>query len=59
MSVAVYNSLGERIAVLQDGWMEAGHYESVFDGAGLSSGVYFCRMQAGGYTGTKKLALVR
>jgi hypothetical protein len=59
VSVAIYNSLGEQVAVLQDGWMAAGHHELVFDGAGLSSGVYFCRMQAGGFTGTKKLALVR
>ncbi len=59
VNVAVYNSLGARVALLQEGWMVAGHHELVFDGAGLSSGIYFCRMYANGFTGTRKLALVR
>jgi hypothetical protein len=43
--LAVFNTLGQQVAVLRDGELEAGYYEVRFDGRGLSSGVYFYRMQ--------------
>ena len=39
--------------------VEAGHHEVQFDGAALVSGVYFYRLQAGDYTQTRKLCLIR
>ena len=36
-----------------------GYHETKFDASSLPSGVYLYRMQAGTYTETKKLLLVR
>jgi hypothetical protein len=59
IELTVYNALGQRIAVLWDGEQEAGTHESNFDGAGLPSGVYFYRLDAGPYKRTQKLILVK
>lgn len=57
--LAVYNTLGQRVAILVQGQQEAGSYEEKFDGSALASGVYFYRLQAGAYVNTKKLLLLR
>jgi photosystem II stability/assembly factor-like uncharacterized protein len=57
--LTVFNTLGQRIALLQDGEQEAGYHEITFDGKNLSSGVYFYRIQAGSYVETRKLILLR
>ncbi len=57
--LTVCNSLGEQVAVLQDGPQESGHHEVVFNAQGLPSGAYYCRLTAGSYTGTQSLRLVR
>jgi len=59
VELAVYNTLGERVAVLTDGIQEAGFHEVRFDGSSLSSGVYFYRLQTAGFVLTKKLSLLR
>jgi hypothetical protein len=57
--LTVFNILGEQIRVLQDGEQEAGYHEFIFDAKSLPSGVYFYRIQAGTYTETKRLLLLR
>jgi hypothetical protein len=57
--LSVYNALGQQVAVLVNGDQEAGYQQVEFDGKTLASGVYFYRIQAGGYVQTKKLLLVR
>ena len=37
----------------------AGNYEVEFDASGLTSGIYFYRIQAGDYTESKKMVLLR
>ena len=59
MSLAVYNTLGQLVVQLVKSEMEAGYHEVNFDASNLPSGVYFYRLQAGSYVGTKKLSLVR
>lgn len=67
--LTVYNMIGQRVAVLQDGEQEAGTHEVRFSASGgsasgrdasrLASGVYFYRIQAGDFVQTKKLLLLR
>jgi hypothetical protein len=57
--LAVYNVLGQEVAILQEGVQKAGGHEIVFSGAGLSSGIYFYRLQAADQVITKKMALLK
>ena len=57
--LTVLNMLGQQVAVLQNGDQEAGFHGVQFDGRGLSSGVYFYRIQAGDFVATKRLLLLR
>jgi hypothetical protein len=59
VSLVVYNTLGQQVAQLVNGEVEAGYHEVRFDAAGLPSGVYLCRLQAGGHVEAKKLVVVR
>ena len=51
--------IGCEVSILVNERKDAGVHEVKFDAAGLSSGVYFYRMQAGDYVATKKLLLLR
>jgi hypothetical protein len=55
----VFNTLGQQVATLVDGVKEAGYHEVPFDAAGLASGVYLYRLQAGKSVQTRKLLLLR
>ena len=55
----VYNLLGERVRTLVDQEEQSGAYSVRFDASDLSSGVYFYRLDAGSYSETRKLALLR
>jgi len=55
----VYDLLGREVAVLVNEKKGPGSYEVQFDGSGLSSGVYFYRMQGGEFVQTRKSVLVR
>jgi hypothetical protein len=55
----VYDILGQRIAVLVDGYQQPGYYTAHFDAGHLASGMYFYRIQAGEFKAVKKLTLIR
>jgi hypothetical protein len=59
VTLRVYNVLGLEVATLVNGHQEAGSYAVPFNGAGLSSGVYFYRLEAGSLNATKKLVLMK
>ena len=59
VTLTVFNLLGEEVAHLVEGEKEAGFHEVQFDADNLESGVYLCRLQAGGFTQTRKLMILR
>ncbi len=59
VTLTVYNPLGQSVAELLNGDVNAGHHEVQFSATGLSSGVYFYRLKAGDFVQTRKLLLVR
>jgi len=59
VTLVVYNTLGREVAVLANGWMQAGWHTMTFDGADLSSGLYFYTIKAGNFSQTKKMLLVK
>jgi hypothetical protein len=67
VKLEIYNALGERIAKLVDETRQAGYYSEQFNAAGLASGLYLYRLQAGdpsagsgqSFVETKKLLLLR
>ncbi|NNF57946.1 MAG: PKD domain-containing protein [Rhodothermaceae bacterium] len=59
VELAVYNLLGQRVAVLASGTWEAGTHEARLDAAALPSGVYVYRLRTGETVLTGRLMLVR
>ncbi|HYE95264.1 MAG TPA: CHRD domain-containing protein [Rubricoccaceae bacterium] len=57
--LAVYDALGREVRVLLDGPQAAGTFTVAFDAADLPSGLYFVRLEAGGRTFTRSVALVK
>ncbi len=58
-TLKIYDMSGKEVAQLVNGTMNAGTYEYNFDGAGLSSGIYFYTLQSGEFTQTKKMNLIK
>jgi hypothetical protein len=59
VKLRVYDLLGREVAVLVNERKQAGVHEVSFDASRLSSGPYFYRMDAGIFSQTRKLLLVR
>jgi hypothetical protein len=59
ITLTVYNSVGQQVRVLVDGWNEAGWHSVEFDGKDLSSGLYFYTLKAGDFTQTQKMLLIK
>ncbi|MBM2842037.1 MAG: hypothetical protein HW412_2565 [Bacteroidetes bacterium] len=59
VSLKVFNALGEEVSVLLSEVLSAGTYTQHWNPEGLSTDVYFYRLQAGNFVETKKLLLLR
>ena len=59
VSVALYDGLGRRVAVLHGGWLDAGRHEVALDASGLPPGVYVVRVRAGEQVRTARVTVVR
>jgi hypothetical protein len=57
--ITAYNILGQRIAIVHAGAMQAGHHEITWDASGMPSGVYLVRLSAGENVATTKVVLLR
>jgi len=59
VKLALYDVLGVQIFTLIDSEQPVGNYEIELNGNNLASGVYFVRMNAGNYSVTKKIMLMK
>ena len=59
VSLKVFNNLGKEVAILVNETKTAGRYSVYFDGSGLSSGVYNYILEAGNFTETKRMVLIK
>ncbi|HUI64303.1 MAG TPA: T9SS type A sorting domain-containing protein [Bacteroidota bacterium] len=59
VTLSVYSLLGALVSTLVQAEQGAGEHEVHFDGGGLSSGVYFYRLSAGGQMQSKSLLLLK
>ncbi|MCI0448415.1 MAG: T9SS type A sorting domain-containing protein [Chlorobi bacterium] len=59
VTLKIYDMTGREVSTLVNQQLNAGSYSVDFDGSGLSSGVYFYRLHAGGFSDVKKMNLVK
>lgn len=59
VTIKVYDVLGREVQTLVDERQNAGNHSVTFSASNLPSGVYFYRLQAGNYSATKKLLLLK
>lgn len=59
VTLKVFDNLGKEVMTLVNQNQPAGNYEVAFDGEGLSSGVYFYKLSAGGFSETKRMMLLK
>ncbi len=57
--IEVYNILGQHVSTLVDENLQAGQHEVTFDGSELSSGTYIYRIEAGDFTESRQMMLVK
>ena len=58
-TLKIYDVLGNEVAMLVNENQSAGNYEVNFDAKNLSSGIYFCKLQAGSLNQSIKMTLLK
>ncbi|MFZ1322637.1 MAG: S8 family serine peptidase [Ignavibacteria bacterium] len=59
VTLKIYDVLGKEVMTLVNEQKPAGNYATEFNGANLSSGVYFFRMEAGEFIDVKRMMLIK
>jgi uncharacterized delta-60 repeat protein len=59
VTIKVYDVLGNEVATLVDEYRPAGNFEVEFSSEGLTSGIYFYKLQSGDFVETKKMIILR
>jgi len=59
VTVKVYNALGYEVTTLVNEYKNAGTHQVIMNASGLTSGIYFYKIEAGNFTATKKLILIK
>ena len=59
VTLTVYNMLGQEVATLIDGLMEAGGHNITWNASNAASGVYFYKLSAGDISRTMKMVLLK
>ena len=59
VSLKVFDILGKEITTLVNEKLQPGTYETSFDASQLPSGIYFYRLNAGNFSETKKMLMIK
>lgn len=64
VSIIVFNSLGQKVSTLVDGFRSKGNYSATWNGTdengkALSGGIYFYKMTAGSFVEVRKMVLAK
>lgn len=59
VTLKIYDVNGKEVRTLVNGYRQAGSYEAEFNADGLSSGIYYYRINAGSYTRVMKMSLIK
>lgn len=59
VQLSVVDQLGREVSVLSSGILPSGRYSATWNAENMPSGIYFCRMVAGGMMVMRKMALVK
>jgi photosystem II stability/assembly factor-like uncharacterized protein len=59
VTMKVYDVLGQEVATLVNEVKNAGTYNVEFNGASLSSGIYFYKLESNGFSDIKKMMLIK
>lgn len=59
VQLRVFDIQGRQVAMLIDGSMTAGSHTVNFDGSRLASGIYLAQLQAGDFTATQRMVLLK
>jgi hypothetical protein len=59
VKLVVYNVMGQKVATLVDGVVEAGRHQMIWEAKDLSSGIYFYKITAGNFTQMHKMILLK
>lgn len=57
--LAVYNAIGNEVAVIVNEKLNSGVYETKFSAEGLSSGIYYYKLTSEKFSETKKMLLIK
>ncbi|HEY5535280.1 MAG TPA: alpha-L-fucosidase [Ignavibacteria bacterium] len=60
ISITIFDVTGKEVTkLINNEYKVAGKYVIAFDGTNLTSGTYFCKMDAGNFSATTKMALIK
>ena len=59
VELTIYDMLGQKIQVLEQGVLSAGAYNRSFNASSLPTGIYFYRLQAAGFSQVQKMTLLK
>lgn len=59
VQLKIFDMMGREVAIIVDQELDAGNFYRHWNASGVSSGVYFCRLQAESFVDTKKFLLLQ
>lgn len=59
VKLTVWNMIGQKVATLVDGLVEAGSHEETWNASNMPSGIYIARFEVGSKVFTRKMTLIK